>query len=477
MAKSTRRNTARYACADCGAESLRWAGRCLKCGEFGTVAEVAPITVVRGAAAEKPKRAARPVAEVAAEQTRRTATGIAEFDRVLGGGLVAGQVVLLAGEPGVGKSTLLLEVANAMAGGVVSGGTQPPRERVCLYVSGEESAEQIGVRARRIGADAATLLVADEQELPAIVGHIEAHRPELVVIDSVQTLSSPQIEGRPGGVAQVLEVTQALTRIAKSRGMPLVIIGQSTRENSVAGPRALEHLVDTVLTFEGDRHTSLRMLRAAKNRYGPADEVACFEQATNGLREVPDPSELFRGRRDAPVPGTCVTVTVEGRRPMLAEIQALTVKATGPNARRGVNGLDASRVAMLTAVTTHHGELQLTDKDLFVATVGGAKVSDPAADLAICLAVASAVWRAALPPDVIALGEVSLSGDVRPCPMLPERVSEAGRLGYRTILVPPHARDRVVIPAGARMVEISDLDGALEALIRYAPRTLTQSSG
>jgi DNA repair protein RadA/Sms len=469
MAKSTRRTAPRYACADCGAESLRWAGRCLKCGQFGTVAEVAPITVVRGGAAEKPKRAARPVTQVAAEETHRTATGIGEFDRVLGGGLVAGQVVLLAGEPGVGKSTLLLEVANAMAHGIAAHRTPDSRQRVCLYVSGEESAEQIGVRARRIGADAATLLVADEQELPAIVGHIEAHQPELVVIDSVQTLSSPQIEGRPGGVAQVLEVTQALTRIAKSRGMPLVLIGQSTRENSVAGPRALEHLVDTVLTFEGDRHTSLRMLRATKNRYGPADEVACFEQAATGLREVPDPSEMFRGRRDAPVSGTCVTVTVEGRRPMLAEIQALTVKATPPNVRRGVNGLDASRVAMLTAVTTHLGELRLTDKDLFVATVGGARVNDPAADLAVCMAVASAAWQAPLPPDVIAVGEVSLSGDVRPCPMLPERIAEAGRLGFRTILVPRHARDRVVKPPDARIVEVPDLDTALEALTRYRP--------
>jgi len=254
--------------------------------------------------------------------------------------------------------------------------------------------------------------------------------------------------------------------------MPLLLIGQSTRENAVAGPRALEHMVDTVLTFEGDKHTSLRLLRAVKNRYGPADEVVCFEQCDDGLREVPDPADLFRGHRDVPVPGTCVTVTVDGRRALPAEIQALVATASTPNPRRGVNGLDSSRVAMLLAVTERSGELRLGDKDVFVATVGGAKLSDPSTDLAVCLALASAAWDAAMPPDVAVVGEVALSGDIRPVPMLSQRVAEAARLGYRRLLVPPGtARHVSSIPAGLVVVELEHLDRALVAL-----RTIAGSS-
>lgn len=457
--------TVAYACTACSAEVLRWAGRCPKCREFGTVQEVTKVSSMTGlkskATGTTPTRAARLIAEVSKENVVRRTSGLGEFDRVLGGGLIAGQVVLLAGEPGVGKSTLLLQVAHRYA--------QSNGDGICLYVSGEESVEQIAVRARRIQASAPNILVADETDLQVLLGHVEEHNPALLIVDSVQTIASADVDGRAGGVSQVIEVTQALTRVAKSRGMPLLIIGQSTRENAVAGPRALEHLVDTVLTFEGDRQSSLRLLRATKNRYGPAEEVVCFEQDSDGLREVIDPSELFRGHRDSPVPGTCVTVTIEGRRALLAEVQALVASSPTPNPRRGVSGLDTSRVAMLTAVTQRGARLTLGDKDVFVATVGGAKISDPGADLALCLAIASATWDKPMPTDVIAIGEVALSGDIRSVPMLNQRVAEATRLGFCRILIPQGSKSSLTQhDENVRIVELGHLDAALDALRNFA---------
>ncbi len=305
---------------------------------------------------EPPQHPARPVEDVVADRTPRELTGLAEFDRVLGGGLVAGQVVLLAGEPGVGKSTLVAAVAHTMA-------LRNETANV-LYVSGEESVEQISVRARRTGAVAPGILLAEETDLGALIGHVEAHDPVLLIVDSVQAIASSSVDGRAGGMSQVQEVTSVLVRLAKSRRLPLLLIGQSTRENAVAGPRALEHMVDTVLTFEGDKHTALRMLRAVKNRYGPSDEVVCFEQADDGLREVPDPSSLFRSARDEPVPGTAVAVSVDGRRAVPAEVQALVAATASGNPRRGVTGLDTSRVAMLLAVTEREAEPQARPRRL-----------------------------------------------------------------------------------------------------------------
>jgi len=445
-----------YQCNGCGATSLRWVGRCPKCQEFGTVVEIATTPVAKGA---KPGRStqvrpATPVGDIGEERVRRILTGAGEFDRVVGGGLVAGQVVLVAGEPGVGKSTLLLAVAHAFAQ-LHSGSV--------LYASGEESADQIALRARRIGAVSERLLIADDNDLFTILGQIDHHRPALVIVDSVQTIASAELDGRAGGVAQVLEVTQALTRTAKQRGIPLLLVGQSTKDNSVAGPRALEHLVDTVLTFEGERTTALRLLRAAKNRYGPADEIVAFEQTDSGLAEVVDPSELFRGQRDEPVPGTCVTVTMEGRRPLLAEIQALVSPDGGPVARRTVTGLDTTRVITLAAVAAQAGAKVLSQRDIFVATVGGAQISDPGADLAVCLAIASAHLDTAIPSDVLAIGEIALSGDVRPVPFLAQRVAEARRLGYRRILVPAGSRDRL-----EGVTEIRHLEAGLRAIQGHA---------
>jgi DNA repair protein RadA/Sms len=386
-------------------------------------------------------------------------TGIGEFDRVLGGGLVAGQVCLCSGPPGSGKSTLLLAVADSVAGRT---------GRPVLYVSGEESVEQIGVRAHRIGAENPNLLIADDTELGAVIGHIQAQTPALalVIIDSVQTIASTSVDGRAGGVTQTMEVAQVLTRVAKSSGIPMVLVGQVTKDSTVAGPRALEHIVDTTLSLDGDKHTSLRLLRTVKNRFGSL-EVAAFEQTDAGMREVVDPSSLFREQRDAPVPGTCVGVTIEGQRALTAEIQALIMPSNSPNPRRAVSGLDSARSAMLIAVCDRHGKLRLWEKDVFLATVAGMRVSDPSTDLAVGLALISAAEEQPVPLDLVAIGEVALSGDVRPVPMLAERVAEAARLGFQRLLVPPGSRSRLAgrLPA-ATLVEVANLADAIGAMRR-----------
>lgn len=453
MAKASK--AAAYRCSECGAPSLRWSGRCTRCGEFGTV--IADTPSPAAGAATSPVRSARRLAEINLTEQQRVHTGLGEFNRVIGGGLVPGQVVLLAGEPGVGKSTLLLAVAHALG----------QANKSVLYLSGEESTSQLGIRADRIGATSTNILIADDHDLPTVLGHIEAQRPDIVMIDSVQTLSSPQADGRPGGVAQVLECTGALVRVAKTLGVPMLLVGQSTKENSIAGPRALEHLVDTVLTFEGDPHTSLRLLRSVKNRFGAADEVVCFEQTASGLQEVPDPSGLFRSLRDAPVPGTCLTVIVEGRRPLLAEIQSLVTPMTAAAPRRAVTGLDSGRVATLVAVVSTHTKVGLTQKDVYCATVGGVRISEPAADLALCLAIASSANQVPVAGDLAAIGEIALSGDIRPTPMLAERVAEAARLGYRTIVVGPTRQKLPTLP-GARIVSISHLSQAWQFLGKRA---------
>ncbi len=460
--KTSARDRPQHRCGECGVTVAKWVGRCPQCQAWGSLVEAASTRVAPGlrTSGSAPATAAQRLSEVAADATPRTLTGLAEFDRVLGGGLVAGQVVLLAGEPGVGKTTLLSTAAHTMA--------RSHPGSVVLYVSGEESVEQISVRARRIGAIDPGILVADETDLASVLGHIEAHDPVLLIVDSVQALASPSIEGRAGGMAQVQEVTAVLTRAAKARRMPLLLIGQSTRENAVAGPRALEHMVDTVLTFEGDKHTSLRLLRAVKNRFGPTDEVVCFEQADDGLREVRDQSDLFRSHREVPVAGTAVAITVEGRRAMPAEVQALVADSSG-HPRRGVTGLDSARVAMLIAVTERCAKVKLAENDVYVATVGGAKLSDPSTDLAVCLALASAVWDAAVPFDVVVMGEVALSGDIRPVGHLSQRVSEAVRLGYARIIVPRGGKQRLgPQPKGVLVTEVGHLTSALEALQGYA---------
>ncbi len=408
----------------------KWHGRCPECQSWGTL-ELVPATATlagpRRVAAGAPATPARRIGEVALDAASAHPTGVAELDRVLGGGLVPGVVVLLAGDPGAGKSTLLLEVAAQVAR---SGGP-------VLYATGEESAGQVRLRAERTSAVHPELYLAAESDLGAIIGHLDVLKPTLLVVDSVQTVSTVGVEGSPGGVTQVRAVTVALTALAKERGLPVVLVGHVTKDGSVAGPRVLEHLVDVVLQFEGDRHSTLRMVRGIKNRFGPADEVGCFELRDDGIVGVSDPSGLFLAStgRD-PVAGTAVTVAMEGKRPLLAEVQALVAGTGIPSPRRAVSGLDSARVSMVLAVLSRRAGVVLHDAEVYTATVGGMRLTEPAADLAIALAVASAKADRALPPGLVVLGELGLTGEIRRVTGLDRRIDEAARLGFTTALVP-----------------------------------------
>jgi DNA repair protein RadA/Sms len=364
--------------------------------------------------------AAKPITDVSTERVAAWSTQVGEFDRVLGGGLVPGAVVLLSGEPGVGKSTLLLEVA---------ANTAKSGKRV-LYVTGEESVGQVRLRAERTGALTDNLYLAAETDLSTVLGQIDAVSPELLVVDSVQTIAASEIDGAAGMPSQIREVAANLIRVAKERALPVILVGHVTKDGSIAGPRALEHLVDVVCHFEGDRQTSLRFVRSLKNRFGPTDEVGCFEMTGEGINQVSDPSGMFLSRGDAPVSGTCVTVTVEGKRPLIAEVQALVVKSSTPQPRRVTNGVDSARVAMLLAVLERRAGLRLGDSDVYVSTVGGVRLTEPAADLAIALAIASAVQDKPIAHNLVAFGEISLAGEIRKVSNGKIRANEATRLGF-----------------------------------------------
>lgn len=452
---SRTRNRPAYRCTECGWTTAKWVGRCGECQAWGTVTDEGPAaTGPRTAPVSPARNPARPIAEIDVTAAQAAPTRVPELDRVLGGGLVPGAVVLLAGEPGVGKSTLLLDVAAAYAGG------DGPAARTVLYVTGEESAGQVRLRAERVGALAPRLLLAAETDLATVLGHVEANEPDLLVVDSVQTIASAEVDGAPGGVSQVREVAAALIAVAKERQVPVLLVGHVTKDGTVAGPRTLEHLVDVVCQFEGDRHSRLRMVRAVKNRYGPTDEVGCFELNESGIVGLSDPSGLFLSHLGAGVPGTCVTVTLEGRRPLALEIQSLVAPSPLANPRRTTSGLETSRLAMILAVLHRHAGLRLADQDVYVSTIGGAKVTEPAADLATALAIVSARTGTPLPTGTVALGEVGLAGDIRPVTGLDRRVGEAARLGFVRAVVP--AGTKVTAPAGMRLLEARHIAEAVE---------------
>jgi DNA repair protein RadA/Sms len=446
-----------HRCVECGSSSPRWAGRCPGCGEWNTLVE----EIDRPA--PSPGRAGRvghagvgdlvastpiPLLEVDTGEWAARPTGLEELDRILGGGLVPGSVTVLGGEPGIGKSTLLLQVA---AAGAAAGAR-------CLVVSAEESAQQVRLRAERLGTLHPRLLVQAETSLPAILAGVDQTSPDLLVVDSIQTVFDPDIGSAPGSVSQVRECAHQLVQVAKARGMAVVLVGHVTKEGSLAGPRVLEHVVDTVLAFEGERHHALRLLRAVKHRFGPTGELGLFEMTEAGLAGVPDPSRLFLGDRREGVAGSSVVPTMEGQRPLLVEVQALVIGTSVPMPRRSAQGLDTSRLALWLAVLERRCGIGFGKHEVYASAVGGVRITEPGADLAVALALASAMRDAPLDEGVVALGEVGLGGEVRQVAHIARRLTEAHRLGFTEAVVPTSAPDG---PAGLRLHRVRSVNEAL----------------
>jgi DNA repair protein RadA/Sms len=440
-----------YSCTECGGQTLKWQGQCPHCQAWNTlvesVAEAMPAGAnryARIAEAGKPRR----LSEIEAREESRIRSGIEEFDRVLGGGLVPGGVVLIGGEPGIGKSTLLLQSL-----------AQIGKTRKVLYVSGEESPQQVALRARRIGVDADNVVIFPDTDLQRIEGVIKAEAPEVAVIDSIQTLYFGELQSAPGSVAQVRECAARLTRAAKSSGTAIVFIGHVTKEGTLAGPRVLEHMVDTVLYFDGDTHSRFRLIRAFKNRYGAVNELGVFSMEEKGLKGVSNPSALFLSQHGGDVAGSCVMVTQEGTRPMLVEIQALVDDAHAPNPRRLSVGLEQNRLALLLAVLHRHAGIACYDQDVFVNAVGGVRITEPAADLAVLMAIVSSLKNKPLPGKLVVFGEVGLAGEVRPVQRGQERLKEAAKLGFTHALIPRANKPRQAI-AGMEVVAVERVEQA-----------------
>jgi len=445
-ARSRPRTT--YRCTTCGASAPVWAGRCPGCEEWGTLVEerAAP----RAAPVLAPRTPALPIREVGAHDARPAPTAVGELDRVLGGGLVPGSVTLLGGEPGIGKSTLLLQAAASVAAAGAD----------VLYVSAEESAAQVRGRAARLGALADRLWLASCTALPEVVAHLDAVRPAVVVVDSIQTVHDPDLGSAPGAVGQVRECAQRLVVEARARQAAVVLVGHVTKDGGLAGPRVLEHLVDTVLAFEGDRHHSLRLLRAVKHRFGGTGELGVFEMTDGGLVGVDDPSALFLADRRRGEAGSVVVPVLDGGRPLLAEVQALLAPTTIPTPRRQAQGIDGGRLGMLLAVLAQRVGVSLHDRDVWVTVAGGVRAAEPAVDVGVALAVVSAATGVAVPPDLVACGEVGLAGELRQVGRLDRRLAEAARLGFRRVLVPVTAPEP---PAGCRALRAAGLPEAIAA--------------
>ena len=449
---------AQFVCSECGGSTPKWQGQCPHCNAWNSLTEsvVEPASTNRFSALA-PSSPVQSLGEVNAREVPRTSSGIDEFDRVLGGGLVEAGVVLIGGDPGIGKSTLLLQSLAAMTS------QSPPRK--VLYVSGEESVAQVALRAQRLGIDARHVRLLAEISLERILAVLAQERPELAVVDSIQTLYSGELQSAPGSVAQVRECAAQLTRTAKQTGLSLVLVGHVTKDGALAGPRVLEHMVDAVLYFEGDTHSSFRVVRAIKNRYGAVNELGVFAMTDRGLRGVANPSALFLSHHEQQVAGSCVLATQEGTRPLLVEIQALVDTAHVPNPRRLSVGLDQQRLAMLLAVLHRHGAIATFDQDVFVNAVGGVRIQEPAADLAVLLSIASSLRDHPLPRGLFAFGEIGLAGEVRPAPRGQERLREAAKLGFSLALIPKANAPKRAIE-GLEIVAVDRLDHALDAIKR-----------
>ena len=446
-----------FTCTECGGISNKWTGQCPACGQWNTLVE----TIVEVAGANRFSQQhvglaqAAPVltlADIDAIDVPRFDTGIEEFDRVLGGGLVPGGVVLIGGDPGIGKSTLLLQALANLS-----------RRKKVLYVSGEESGAQIALRAKRLAVDAQDLLMQAEIQLEKILATLAEHKPEVAVIDSIQTVYSDALSSAPGSVAQVRECAAQLTRTAKQSGITIIMVGHVTKEGALAGPRVLEHIVDTVLYFEGDTHSSFRLVRAFKNRFGAVNELGVFAMTERGLKGVSNPSALFLSQHDNQVPGSCVMVTQEGTRPLLVEIQALVDTSHQPNARRLSVGLDQNRLALLLAVLHRHAGVAAFDQDVFINAVGGVKITEPAADLAVLLAIHSSMRNKPLPRGLVVFGEVGLAGEIRPAPRGQERLREAAKLGFSIAMIPKANAPKGKIE-GLTIIPVERIDEALSKI-------------
>ncbi|MSQ58594.1 MAG: DNA repair protein RadA [Betaproteobacteria bacterium] len=438
-----------YICTECGGQSAKWQGQCPHCSAWNSLAEgLAEKPSTRFMHLSQPS-SVQLLGDVSAKEEPRLSTGIEELDRVLGGGLVRGAVALIGGDPGIGKSTLLLQALALLA-----------KVTPVLYVSGEESAAQIALRSKRLGLDAGTMPVLAEIQLERIISTLKSHRPSVAVIDSIQTVYSEGLQSAPGSVAQVRECAAQLTRFAKTEGTTILLVGHVTKEGAIAGPRVLEHIVDSVLYFEGDTHSSFRMIRAIKNRFGAANELGVFAMTDKGLRGVSNPSALFLSHHESEVAGSCVLVTQEGTRPMLVEIQALVAEAHTPNPRRLSVGLEQNRLAMLLAVLHRHAGLAYFDQDVFVNAVGGVRIDEPAADLAVVLAMVSSFKNKPLPQKLVVFGEVGLAGEVRPVQRGQERLKEAAKLGFTQAIVPKANRPKGSV-AGIEIIAVDRVDDAV----------------
>ncbi|WJF89227.1 DNA repair protein RadA [Paraburkholderia bonniea] len=447
-----------YTCSECGAQAPKWQGQCAACEAWNTLVEgVAESPVAHRFQSLAKTAAVQRLADIEASDVPRFSTGVSEFDRVLGGGLVAGGVVLIGGDPGIGKSTLLLQALGEIA-----------HERRTLYISGEESAAQIALRAQRLslldpGSKASELKLLAEIQLEKIQATIAAERPDVAVIDSIQTIYSEALTSAPGSVAQVRECAAQLTRIAKQTGTAIIMVGHVTKEGNLAGPRVLEHIVDTVLYFEGDTHSSFRLVRAFKNRFGAVNELGVFAMTERGLRGVANPSALFLSQHETTVPGSCVLVTQEGSRPLLVEIQALVDTANVPNPRRLAVGLEQNRLALLLAVLHRHAGIACFDQDVFLNAVGGVKITEPAADLAVLLAIHSSMRNKPLPKGLVVFGEVGLAGEIRPSPRGQDRLKEAAKLGFSLALIPKANAPKQPIE-GLQVIAVERIEQAIDRI-------------
>ena len=448
-----------FYCTECGNETAKWAGKCPACGAWNTIVEQPelPKGVGKGGSARVglTRRRACPVTDLTADEEIRFPTGMGELDRVLGGGAVKGSLVLVGGAPGIGKSTLMLQICSKLC-----------EFSKVLYISGEESEHQLKLRAKRLHVESQQLLVLSETNLGDVVESVNTEQPDVLIVDSIQTLYNDALDAAAGSVSQVKDCTMALMQVAKGQGITVFVIGHVNKEGSIAGPKVLEHMVDCVLYFEGDQHTSYRILRAAKNRFGATNEIGVFEMRDEGLAEVENPSEMLLSGRPDDAPGTCVTCVMEGARPVLAELQALVVTSAGGNPRRTSNGFDYNRAAMLLAVLEKRGGLKVSACDAYLNIVGGLYLDEPAADLAAVIALASSYLDRPVPSDLVAIGEVGLTGELRSVNQLAQRVSEVHRLGFRKCVVPAHRASTIKAPTGLMVIPARNIGEAIRAALR-----------